>query len=927
MPPKRKSDVGPANDASASKPERAPKTSRTASTASPHETISGQRFGESADYIPLTQVAGADEDDEDAFEVLQSSQAVDDSSLADSILYGILMTKIVGVRYYSGHANPGERVIVIRDANNKYDSNAIRITNVMGAQIGHIPREVAARLAPYMDARDLLLEGTLTGPIGNFTCPMNLKLFGPRDPIKRSQLKQRMQNDRIPVRQLYDLEREELRLQREAEKRRMEAAQRARAIALAQASAQWQANRNAQFSNLTTAGTGLGVQRNESLEALLNQSSTFNPRDIGRVVENFGQKESDLVNMPMVDTPAGLTTQLLPYQRQGLAWMIKQESPKLPARGSDDIVQLWKRRNNAFLNVATNYSTDKEPTLASGGILADDMGLGKTIQIISLILANPKPLTANSSKTTLIIAPVGVMTNWRNQITEHANKETAPSVLIYHGSGKKEAANLANYDVVVTSYGALSSDFNPDATRPPAKGIFSVHWRRVVLDEGHTIRNPSSKASLAACGLRADSRWTLTGTPIINTLKDLYSQIRFLKFSGGLEDMGIFNSVLIRPVNAGEPEARLLLEALMATICLRRRKDMEFINLKLPEMTSRVIRIKWHPHEVEKYTAFQTEAKGALLDFKDKEGKTKYSHLLEVILRLRQVCNHWVLCKNRLDKLMSMLENHKVVPLTPENIRALQEMLNLMIESQEQCAICLDTLDKPVITACAHAYCRGCIEQVIERQHKCPLCRAEIKDNNTLVSPNADLGDDTTAAEADPENPSSKIETLVKILTAQGQAPGTKTVVFSQWTSFLNLVEPHLARCGVKFVRIDGKMSSVARDNSINAFSNDPECTVLLASLSVCSVGLNLVAANQVILCDSWWAPAIEDQAVDRVYRLGQKRETTVWRLVMQGSIEERVLDIQERKRSLMLAAFRETAKKKAEDAGTRVADLEALLQ
>lgn len=321
------------------------------------------------------------------------------------------------------------------------------------------------------------------------------------------------------------------------------------------------------------------------------------------------------------------------------------------------------------------------------------------------------------------------------------------------------------------------------------------------------------------------------------------------------------------------------------------------------------------------------EAQGALLDFKEKDGKTKFSHLLEVILRLRQVCNHWALCKNRIDKLMGMLDQQKVVPLTPENVQALQELLQIQIESQELCAICLDNLDQPVITACAHSYCRGCVEQVIERQHKCPLCRADIADTNTLVSPAADLGEDTNAVEADPDSPSSKIETLVKILTAQGQAPGTKTVVFSQWTSFLNLIEPQLERRGIKYARVDGKMNSVKRDNSINAFSNDPECTVLLASLSVCSVGLNLVAANQVILADSWWAPAIEDQAVDRVYRLGQKRETTVWRLVMEDSIEERVLTIQERKRALMLAAFRETSKKKAEDRATRVADLEALLR
>ena len=318
-----------------------------------------------------------------------------------------------------------------------------------------------------------------------------------------------------------------------------------------------------------------------------------------------------------------------------------------------------------------------------------------------------------------------------------------------------------------------------------------------------------------------------------------------------------------------------------------------------------------------------------LLDFKSKDkSNTNYSHLLEVILRLRQVCNHWALCKNRLDKLADLLENSKVVPLTPENIKALQEMLQIRIESQDTCPICLDNLEQPVITACAHAFDRPCIEQVIERQHKCPMCRAEIQDTNTLVSPAVEMGESTDTVDADPDNPSSKIEALIKILTAKGQAQGTKTVIFSQWTSFLNLIEPHLLRHGIGFARIDGRMSSISRDNSTLRFSTDPSCTVLLASLSVCSVGLNLVAANQAILCDSWWAPAIEDQAVDRVYRLGQTRETTVWRLVMEDSIEDRVLAIQENKRKLMLEAFRETAtRKKVDDRATRVADLEKLLK
>lgn len=304
-----------------------------------------------------------------------------------------------------------------------------------------------------------------------------------------------------------------------------------------------------------------------------------------------------------------------------------------------------------------------------------------------------------------------------------------------------------------------------------------------------------------------------------------------------------------------------------------------------------------------------------------------YTHVLEVILRLRQVCNHWSLCKNRVDKLLAMLEQKKVVELTPENVKALQDVLQLQIESQEMCAICLDNLSQPVITACAHAFDRSCIEQVIERQHKCPLCRAEIKDS-ALVSPLTEMGEDAEAVDVDSSAPSSKIEALVKILTAKGQAEGTKTVVFSQWTSFLDIVEPHLTNNNVRFTRIDGKLNSNKRDQAIADFTNDPTCSVLLASLSVCSVGLNLVAANQVVLCDSWWAPAIEDQAVDRVYRLGQTRETTVWRLVMEGSIEDDVLEIQAAKRALSSSALSETDhKKKGERTNSTLADLEKLLR
>lgn len=254
-------------------------------------------------------------------------------------------------------------------------------------------------------------------------------------------------------------------------------------------------------------------------------------------------------------------------------------------------------------------------------------------------------------------------------------------------------------------------------------------------------------------------------------------------------------------------------------------------------------------------------------------------------------------------------------------------MLQLSIDSREECSVCLEDLRKPVITACSHVFCSECIKRVIETQHRCPLCRAEPLEFESLVEPATELGE-SAEADIDIDTTSSKVEALLSILKASHQKPGTKIVIFSQWTSFLNIIQRQLTVHGYKFARIDGKMPAQARDAAMSALESDPQCTIMLASLAVCSVGLNLVAANQVILADSWWAPAIEDQAVDRVHRLGQKRPTTVWRLVMEGSIEESVLEIQAQKRKLMLTAFQEQGGKRAAGGKmARLADIERLLR
>lgn len=275
-----------------------------------------------------------------------------------------------------------------------------------------------------------------------------------------------------------------------------------------------------------------------------------------------------------------------------------------------------------------------------------------------------------------------------------------------------------------------------------------------------------------------------------------------------------------------------------------------------------------------------------------------------------------------MEELLKTLDGQDVVPLNPENMAVLQEALRLVIESQEECPVCFDPLSKPVITHCKHVYCRACITKVIEIQHKCPMCRNKLSEEN-LLEPFPEGGDEVD--EFDAEAQSSKMEALLEILQATCKDPKCKVIIFSQWTSFLSVIQVQLAEAGYKYTRIDGSMPVSKRDAAIDALDNDPDTRIMLASLAVCSVGLNLVSADTVILADSWWAPAIEDQAVDRVHRLGQTRPTTIWRLVMEGSVEERVLDIQKEKRELVGKAFQEKSKgKKSKE--TRMADVMKLL-
>lgn len=883
------------------------------------------------------------EDDADVNEIIESSQ--DNAEGTEQLqLYGVVNTKIVGVRFYDGFATVNERVLIRREPGNPYDSNAIRVDNVNAEQIGHIPRKIAEKLAKYLDNRWAAFEGSLAGNIREFDCPIGLALYGPHpDTDKGKQLVERMQNDRLPLNVVKEAMRTEKKREKERqqeEKRRLADAHRAALNGVPG----FQASAKSQWANRSVPGKdgGDGEDDQAMMHNLLEASQRFNPRDVGRASEKYGADEAWLESLPKADQPSAIQTPMLPHQLQALRWLLDHEDPKLPVAGSKDVVQLWKRhasKAGAFTNLATFHSTTSAPELACGGILADDMGLGKTLEIISLVVAD-NAKAGRKAGTTLVVSPLSVMSNWTDQISRHVRQSDALKVYVYHGKQavKMDAADFSQYDVVITTYQTLASDYMPrgkGAKKPSesglrATGLYSRDWRRIILDEGHSVRNPQSKGAAAVMAVKAKMRWVLTGMPIVNSLKDLYCLLKFVGINGGLERLEIFNSVLVRPLRDGSEGSVDLLKAIMMSFTLRRKKEMAFVDLKLPKLDEYVQRLEFTDRERERYQALADEAKGVMTRFVGDDGNGKsgeFQYLLEILLRMRQCCNHWQLCGERVTNLLSQLSKHSNVALTVEHREALQDVLQVSIESQDDCAVCLEPLHDPVITSCAHPFGRECIARVIESQHKCPMCRAELRDDSCLVEPSNECGDDGRDDEMDLAASSTKLETLLKILEAtRKKGDGEKTVVFSQWTRFLDIVQAKLDAGGHRYCRLDGRMNAAQRDSALHALEQDKDCTFMLASLGVCAVGLNLTAANQIILSDTWWAPAIEDQAVDRAHRLGQKRETRVFRLVMDGTIEDSVLGIQEEKRKLMMLAFSERVSKRNAVRQGRLADIQKLL-
>ncbi|PWA38660.1 DNA/RNA helicase protein [Artemisia annua] len=681
-------------------------------------------------------------------------------------------------------------------------------------------------------------------------------------------------------------------------------------------------------------------KRRKGGEPLLLEPNDKDGQNITETSLNKLVGAADMYNLEEMDPPTTLTCDLRPYQKQALYWMTESEKCVDVEEAEETLHPCWaayricdERATAIYVNIFSGEATTKFPKatqMARGGILADAMGLGKTVMTISLILARPGKGTAEiengneneSTKAsqrprggTLIVCPMALLSQWKDELETHSEPNSISVFVHYGGERSNDPRVIAEPTVVLTTYGVLSASYKSHSEN----SIFQkVDWYRVVLDEAHTIKASKSQCAQAAFALSSYCRWCLTGTPLQNNLEDLYSLLCFLHVEPWC-NWAWWNKLIQRPYENGDKRGLKLVKAILRPLMLRRTKDTKDKEgrpiLVLPPTDIQVIECVQSEAEHDFYDALFKRSKVQFDQFVA-QGKVlhNYANILELLLRLRQCCNHPFLVMSRgdsqqfsdLNKLARRFLDNNLDSTTPNPSKAyIEEVVDDLRRGENtECPICLESADDAVLTPCAHRMCRECLLSSWRSpvQGLCPICRQNLRKTDLITCPS----DSKFRVDVEKNwKESSKVEKLLECLEGIRQKRnGEKSIVFSQWTSFLDLLEIPLKRRKIGFLRFDGSLSQKNREKTLREFSETNDKMVLLMSLKAGGVGLNLTAASNVFLMDPWWNPAVEEQAIMRIHRIGQKRTVCVRRFIVKDTIEERMQQVQARKQRMIAGAL-----------------------
>ena len=448
---------------------------------------------------------------------------------------------------------------------------------------------------------------------------------------------------------------------------------------------------------------------------------------------------------------------------------------------------------NASLREYQKLGFDWVKTLDSyglGGILADDMGLGKTLQMLSVILDYFENIKNSEDRLpVLVVCPSSLTLNW----LEEAKKFTPmlKSIVISGDQATRTEIieNINDYDLVITSYDLLKRDLELYKEK-------NYLFRYIIADEAQYIKNNLTKNAKAIKEIRAVSRFALTGTPIENSLSELWSIFDFI-MPGYLFNYNKFkNSYEIPIIKDGDMQSMNKLKMMIEPFILRRVKEK--VLSELPDKTITVLNNEMNDEQKKIYLSFVESARKEISEEINEKGlNNSQIKILALLMRLRQICCHPGL----------FLQNYS--------------------------------------------------------------------------------------------GESSKLNQCIEIVVDAIKS-GHKILLFSGYSSMFGYIEDELKKNGIKFMKLVGQTRVDTRMDLVNKFNEDEDIKVFLISLKAGGTGLNLISADMVIHYDPWWNLSAENQATDRTYRIGQKRNVQVYKLITKNSIEEKIYNLQEKKAKLV---------------------------
>ena len=424
-----------------------------------------------------------------------------------------------------------------------------------------------------------------------------------------------------------------------------------------------------------------------------------------------------------------------------------------------------------------------------GGILADDMGLGKTIQMLSIILDYVQNTNKEERKTSIVISPSSLALNWQNEANKFAGELQTVVINGTLSERKKKISELEKYDLVITSYDLLKRDIELYKEK-------DYKFRYIIADEAQYLKNSNTQNAKSIKKINAETRYALTGTPIENSLSELWSIFDYI-MPGYLFSYKKFKTLYETPiVKDNDMNAMNKLKMLIEPFILRRTKSE--VLTELPEKTVTVLNNEMEEEQKNLYLSYLAQAREEVAEEISLNGiERSHIKILSVLTRLRQICCH----------------------------------------------------------------------------------------------PSLFIKDYT--------NGSSKLNQCIEIVEDAVKS-NHKILLFSGYTSMFPIIENELQKLNIRYFKLTGATKVDERIDLVDEFNENTNIKVFLISLKAGGTGLNLTGADMVIHYDPWWNLSTENQATDRAYRIGQKNNVQVYKLITKNSIEEKIYELQQKKAELI---------------------------